>query len=153
MKITLKEEKGAEKELIIRCESVDNEVREIISLLSLKNKRIAVLDGTATKLIDPFSVMYCESVDSNVFAYTKEEVKKTVYSLREIESAFSSLGFFRCSKSMVMNICFISGLKSISNGRIIATLSNGERIVVSRKYAKELRKKLIAKGGLNYERI
>jgi len=146
MKITLKEEKGAEKEVIIRCENVDDEVRDIMSLLSLKNKKMAVLDESATKLIDPFLVMYCESVDSNVFAYTKDEVKKTVYSLSEIETAFSSLGFFRCSKSMIINIYFIFGLKSIANGRIIATLSNGERIVVSRKYSKELRKKLIAKG-------
>lgn len=51
-------------------------------------------------------------------------------------------GFFRCSKSMVINIYRINKLKSMSGNRIDVTMDNGEHVIISRRYAKELRSTL-----------
>ena len=50
--------------------------------------------------------------------------------------------FFRCSKSMIINLNRVSALKSLSSNRIDATLENGEHIMISRRYASDFRKLL-----------
>ena len=53
--------------------------------------------------------------------------------------------FFRCSKSMIINIDKVERLKSLSSNRIDATMEGGEHILISRTYASEFRR--ILKGG------
>ena len=50
--------------------------------------------------------------------------------------------YFRCSKSMIINIYRISRLQSESGGRINAVMENGEHVIISRSYAKEFRRVL-----------
>jgi DNA-binding LytR/AlgR family response regulator len=96
-------------------------------------------------LFSPGDVLYLESVDKATFAYTNVAVMKIAYSLNDLELRFSEQGFFRCSKSMIVNIYQMDSLKSESGNRVLATLTNGEQVMISRHYAKELR--AILKGG------
>jgi len=142
MKIRVIEEPGAQKELIIRCEAVDDQIRKLLRLINAQNKRIVANQGSETRILDPASVLYCEYVDRGVFVYTAQEVLPTDAALAEIEREFSDQGFIRCSKSMVVNIKRIAALRSDNGGRIIATIDNGEKIIISRHYAAALREKL-----------
>lgn len=142
MKVTLRQEAGAEREIIIRYDAMDDEVRAVLELLSLRDQRLAVSDRGTLRLIDPPEVLYCESVDDHTYVYTAAGVYGVGQSLTAIADAFARLGFFRCSRSMVVNLTAMETLKSAANGRIIATLVNGERILVSRRYAGELRDRL-----------
>ena len=86
-------------------------------------------------------IYYFEAVDDKCFAYTKDtclEIKNRLY---EIEQSLD-YRFFRCSKSMICNIKKIKSVKAESNARLRATLLNGEIVVISRSYVKELKKKL-----------
>ena len=65
MRVTLQTEPGAQKEILIRCPEVDDEVRAVLSLLSLRERRLAVEDGGALRLLEPSQVLYCESVDDH----------------------------------------------------------------------------------------
>ena len=56
------------------------------------------------------------------------------------EERFARDGFFRCSKSMVINVCHVDRLKSESGNRIDAQMGNGEHVMISRRYAKALRR-------------
>lgn len=142
MKVTLKQESGAANEIILRYDAMDDDIRAVLELLSLRNKRLAVEDGGSLRLIDPSDALYCESVDEHTYVYTTAGVYGVGQSLTSIADAFAGLGFFRCSKSMVVNLHALASLKSGDNGRIYATLKNGERILVSRRYAKSLRDRL-----------
>ena len=142
MKVTLRQEAGAEREIIVRFDAMDDEVRAVLELLSLRDQRLAVSDRGTLRLIDPPEVLYCESVDDHTFVYTASGVYGVGQSLTAIADAFSRQGFFRCSRSMVVNLTAMETLKSAANGRIIATLVNGERILVSRRYAGALRDRL-----------
>ncbi len=59
--------------------------------------------------------------------------------LNALEYHFRTQGFFRCSKSMVINIYRISYLESKPGNRIDAMMDNGEHVIISRRYASGLR--------------
>lgn len=138
----------SEPEIIIHCREVDDRVNKILSLLDIQKKKLLGVAEQKEYIIEPTEVLYCESVDGIVYIYSKEQVLKTIYTLNEIEAVFSGAGYFRCSKAMVINIHAIKSLKSELGNRIDAGLLNGEHIIISRHYAKQLRAILKEAGSL-----
>ncbi|HEX3021969.1 MAG TPA: LytTR family DNA-binding domain-containing protein [Lachnospiraceae bacterium] len=137
-----------EPEIIIRCKEMNEQVQKLLSILDMQRKKLLGFANQKEHLIEPFDVLYCESVDGVVFLYVKEQIYRTAYTLSEMEAAFDQIGYFRCSKSMVLNIHAIKSLKSELGNRIDATLINGEHIIISRHYAKTLRAILKEAGSL-----
>ena len=139
MKLTLEQITEGIEEIIIRyrerTESLDNLIRSI----EQRGEKILAVNESGKILLTPSDVLYLESVDNTVFVYTDNEVGKTSLTLAVAEEAFASEGFFRCSKSMVINIYRISYLKSISGNRADVTMDNGEHVIISRRYVKALR--------------
>lgn len=99
------------------------------------------------ELLAPSEILYFESVDGSCYAYSKEGEFRVKPGLGEIIDCYAASGFFRCSRTMVVNIYKMERLKSQSAGKIMATLVNGEQVLISRKYAAELR--TILKRGRN----
>lgn len=138
MKVTIEEMPGAELEIILRCPVADERVRSLAArLTALSEERIAVRAGEEIQLLEPDKVLYAEAVEGSAFVYTEDAVWPTRLTLSEMENM--SEGFFRCSKSMVVNLRRIERLRSGLNGRLIATLANGEKILISRHYAAPIR--------------
>lgn len=139
MKISVEEGSGAGKEIIIRCDKVDEEIREIIAILSNYGAKLPLRKNEEIHFLKPGEILYFEYVDSQVFAYTASDVYRTGSSLAQLEKNLPENLFFRCSKNMLVNLNEISSLKSILSGRILATINNGEKIIISRRYASLLR--------------
>lgn len=68
-----------------------------------------------------------------------DKIYETEMKLYELEEQY---GFFRATKSCVLNLKFIRSLKTDFNRRIKVTMENGEQIIVSRQYAEELKNRL-----------
>jgi len=85
-------------------------------------------------------------VDERLFAYTKTRALQVAMTLGEAENLLSQSGFFRCNKSMVLNVNRVSAVKSEMGNRINATLDNGEHVIISRHYARAFRE-LLQRGG------
>ncbi|MBQ6796470.1 MAG: LytTR family transcriptional regulator DNA-binding domain-containing protein [Clostridia bacterium] len=64
------------------------------------------------------------------------------YPLAQLEQILSTVNFFRCSKSVIININKVKKLKSLASNRIGATMCSGEHIMISRTYASDFRKRL-----------
>lgn len=62
--------------------------------------------------------------------------------MAELELIFTQSSFFRCSKSMILQMNHINSLRSLSGNRIDAEMENGEHVIISRAYAVAFRKKL-----------
>lgn len=92
--------------------------------------------------IDPADILYLESVDDRVFVYTRETVARIDRTLSSFVTETDDESFFRCSKSMVINVNRVKTLKSLSSNRIDATMESGEHIIISRRYAAEFRRLL-----------
>lgn len=145
MKVSIERIAGGEEEIIIRCKEITEEILALRYSLENRESRIEgiMTDGSGqVKLLELESIYYFESVDGVVFTYLEEGVCRIRESLQEILSCYEAEGVFRCSRTMVVNIYKMEQLKSEPGGKILATLSNGERIMISRKYAGELRKRL-----------
>lgn len=88
-------------------------------------------------------IFYVESVDKKVFVYCEKEVFRNNYRLYELEELLSRAGFVRVSKSVLLNVEKLIGIKTLVNSKLEAKLSNGESVYVTRKYLKDIRSELI----------
>lgn len=139
MEIRLEQIVEGKEEIIVRYKEMTNELSSILSLIRNQEKKIIGLLNEEKYLLSPEEIYYVESVDNIVFIYTYDEVYRTLYSLNELENQYGKKGFFRCNKSAIINVYQIASLKSEVGNRIDATLNNGEHIIISRRYSKELR--------------
>ena len=142
MKYIVEQIPDGEDELILRYQKLTQEVESILNFInSAQRKLVGLKDGTQI-IIDVPQILYIESVDRKTFVYTAEDVCQVEFSLVQLEQILNTINFFRCSKSMIINIDKIVQLKSLASNRIDATLRNGEHIIISRTYASEFRKRI-----------
>ena len=132
-----------EAELVdIRCHEETDSVREIAAFVRSRQGQLSgALDGRQYNI--PVSeIMYIESVDSRTFIYTSQKVYESRQRIYELEENLKPKHFLRISKSSLVNLMKIISVKPALGGRFSAVLSNGEEIIISRKYVSELKKVL-----------
>ncbi|MDD6394736.1 MAG: LytTR family DNA-binding domain-containing protein [Firmicutes bacterium] len=139
MKVTLNQIEKGEDEVIINYLEMTEEVEDIVRVASGGDEKIPCSRDSIKCMVAVRDILYIESVDRETFAYTSNDVYKIPLPLNNIEAAYAHRGFFRCSKSMIINIYRVSELRSEAAGRIDAKMENGEHVIISRKYAKALR--------------
>lgn len=142
MKITIEVPKpGQEDEIIVRCADLDERLLKMIQALRTEDKLTGYIEDKIVKL-SLKEIYYFEAVDNKVFSYTAKETYEIHKKLYEIEQEFAHTDFLRISKSGIVNVSKIAYVKPIFNGRFEAKLKNEEKIIVSRQYVSELKKKL-----------
>lgn len=129
-------------EILISCSHLTPEIERVLATLRILDKQITAKKGEETYLLEVSKVIYLESVDRRTYVYTLEEVYESSLKLYELEQQLEEYGFFRVSKSCVIQLRYIRSLKADINRRIRVTLENGEQIIVSRQYAERLKQKL-----------
>lgn len=139
MKVRLEEISHGQEEVIIRYKQMNASIEAIIDLVQANHEKILVSSERGSHFLLVDDILYFESIDGNTFAYSKNAVYQVNQTLRDLVQTYGKKGFFRSSKSMVLNIYRIDSFKSQSFGRIEATLDNGENALISRKYAATLR--------------
>ena len=142
MRIDLKHVETPEEEsAVISVMNVTDSVRGAIDLLENQCRTVPVQADGKTMMCRTDQIYYIESVDKRSFVYTKGGCYETKYRLYELEELLDSR-FLRSAKAMIVNIRKIRSVKSELNGRMRAELLNGEQIIISRGYVKELKEKL-----------
>ena len=143
MKITILEKQpGEEDELILKCDSLDENLTKLINQFKGgKGKMNFYKDGKIV-FIEPEDVLYYESVDDTVFAYTKDCVYETKSKLYQLENDLPANVFFRANKAVIVNLDKIDSLAPIFGGRFEAVLQNGYKVVISRNYLNTLKELL-----------
>ena len=143
MKIIVDEDQSLDHvEVIFRTPRIDADVIEAISRLRLFDQKLTGQAEGVTHIVSAKDVLYFESVDKKTFFYTADKVFETQMRLYEIEDRLANCGFVRIGKSIVVNLKEVASLKSDVAGKMIATLSNGERAVISRAYTPLVKQKL-----------
>lgn len=142
MKIRMEQIKDGEEEVILRYREKTREIEELLAYLNKRSRTILCKKDGEDVLVSPRDVIYLESVDGTTYVYTESDVLQAGLSLAGAEAEFAGSGFFRCSKSMVINVYHVERLKSEAGNRIDAQMTGGEHVIISRRYAKALRKLL-----------
>lgn len=143
MKVTILEKKADEEdELIVKCDYLDESLTKLINQFKTgKGKMNFYKDGKIV-FVEPEEVLYFESVDDTVFAYTKDSVFETKSKLYQLEEELPASIFFRANKAVIVNLDKIDSLAPVFGGRFEAVLENGYKVVVSRNYLSTLKELL-----------
>lgn len=142
MKYTVQQISDGENELILRYLKITDEVEQVLNFMNSSNRKLIGRKDGSQVVVEPSDILYVESVDGRSFVYTKEDVVGVEFTLTQLEQILSATNFFRCSKSLIINIDKVRQLKSLASNRIDAAMCNGEHIIISRTYASAFRKRL-----------
>ncbi len=136
------EEDAPELTIAVTCRRLTPEIEKMLALLRMMEEKLTVKREGAVYLLDAEKVIYIESVDRRCFVYTKDEIYESDFKLYELEERLTECGFFRVSKSCLIQLQNIQSLRADINRRIRITMTNGEQIIASRQYADGLKKRL-----------
>lgn len=133
-----------EPEVIVRCAVVDDHIASIVAGLRMHDRKMTGDVDGEMRIVAVGEILYVESIDGRSFAYTGDAVLEMPLRLCELEERLVNAGFVKVARSCLVNLCRIAGLRPYVGGRLLARLDNDEEIVISRKYAGEIRKRLDA---------
>ncbi len=143
MKISINTDAGnTDTEIIINCLRLTPEIEKMIALLRMMDMKLTGRRDGEIYVIDISEVLYIDTVDGRTFIYTMNCVYETDMRLYELEEQLEDSGFFRSGKSCILNMRQIVSLKSDIDRKIRVTMSNGEQLLVSRQYTKQLKERL-----------
>lgn len=103
-------------------------------------KRQIIAYGTKKEMysIQLEDILYFEAVGDLVFAYTGDQVYEIKMRLYQVEETVQQSGILRASKSFLVNVRKIEKVRSVLNGRFMAVMENGEEVLITRHYAREV---------------
>ncbi len=142
MKYTINQITSGEEELILNYIKETPQVDRIIRFMESGEKRILGKREDDTVVVEVDEIFYIESVDDKTFAYTRDDTIRLDTTLIGIKDQLNDIRFFRCNKSMIVNVDRIERLRSLPSNRIDAVLQTGEHIMISRTYASDFRRLL-----------
>ncbi len=143
MKITIKQDATlSETEITILCRDMTPALREAIATLSLTDCTVTGSRDGETFFVPLGDIFYFEVVDGRVFFYDAHGMYETATPLYKLEEMCVGTSFSRISKSCMVNLRRVRSIKREGNSRLCATLTNGERLMVSRQYLPVIRERL-----------
>lgn len=134
--------RDTDEQVIIQCYETTETVKQIKEHVESMDSFIIGLEDQKSVRIPLHDIYYVESVDNKTFAYLNKRVITLEIKLYQFEEMAQEKGFIRISKSIVLNLHTVENAKSALNGRIILELDNAEKVMVTRHYVPELRKRL-----------
>ncbi|MCI8483383.1 MAG: LytTR family transcriptional regulator [Lachnospiraceae bacterium] len=138
MKVSMEQITEGQEEIRIRYRKMTPEIRRILKFL-YQSSEIPGKNEEGQYRLFPEQIYYFERVDDKIFACTKEAEYQVDWTLKEAEEKLKIYGFFRCSKSFVVNVHCIVSVKSEIGNRMDVRLDNEEHLIISRRYVKEFR--------------
>lgn len=143
MKIQVNESNTHEEiEIVINCKSINKDIEKVMAMLRVLDLKLTGMKDKETYILEASKILYIDTVDKKTFFYTEKEVYETPLKLYELEEQLVTSDFFRASKSCIINFNQIKALKPDIDGRLLVTMNNGERLMVSRQYALTIKQKL-----------
>ena len=118
-------------------ESVKSLVRKIESL----EVSFGVLADGGQLRIAMSDVYYIENVDRKAFLYTEKDVYRLNASMPEIEELVKDSDLVKISRTCIMNTSHMTGIRQLKNSHLEAALDNGEKLIVSRKYLHDIKRR------------
>ena len=143
MKITILETKPDEEdEIIVKCSFLDDDLTLLLNQLKNGSSKLNFNKDGKIILVEKKDILFFESVDDKVFAYTQDDALETKFKLYELEQILPAKTFFRANKAVIVNINKIKSLSPAFGGRFEAVLKNGYRVIISRNYVPKLKELL-----------
>lgn len=131
----------SENEIIVKCREENKVVKNILEYAKNNLETIVVSTEEQMYKVSILDILYFDSVDNKTFVYLEDNVYTYELKLYEIEETLYKNEFIRISKSCILNLNALKSVKRMINGRLIATLKNGEDVVINRSYVKSFKER------------
>lgn len=141
-----REKNLAEDYMDIHYREENAQIRGLFSYLDSMTAVVGKNDH-GERLLAVSEIYYCEIVDRKCFAYLEKEVYQIDYGLQQFLDSFHSQGMVRVSKSMCINIYFLSGIQADFNMKAKLLMKNGEVLQLNRSYKNDFYKFISALRG------
>ena len=149
MRLIMKENPNMrEPEVTIEYKELTSDVKKVSDYVRTVDKIITCKKENEEYSVPINEIYYLESVDKKGFIYTESEVYRTVQRLVELEKMLSGASFVRVSRSVVINVDKLKGIKNLPNSKLEAILVNDERVCVNRNYLNDIRDVLLRRNSL-----
>lgn len=144
MKVTLKENKSKNDiEVLIEYPEMSETVNRIERAIKSVDNAVRCLDDDGNICFVRVSdIYYIESVEKQIFVYTKDKVYRAELQLYQYAEKLYSYGFEQISKTCVLNINMLVSVKPIFNSKMEALLENGEKVIISRNFISTIKRRL-----------
>lgn len=142
MKLILKENPNVELTVTIEYPKQSSQLNRIIQKLKSEEKALVGSENGRDYKVFMSDIFYIESVDKRTFIYTRDMVFRSEKRLYQLENELKEYDFVKVSKNCLVNINELIHIKTLANSRLEAELSNGEKIIVSRTYIPEIKRKV-----------
>ena len=144
MKVTLKENKTkSDVEILIEYPEMSETVTRIERAVRSVDNAVRCLDDDGNIcLIRVSDIFYFESVEKQIFVYTKDKVYRAELQLYQYAETLYSFGLEKISKSCILNLNTLLSVKPIFNSKMEALLENGEKVLISRNFISVIKRRL-----------
>ena len=129
-------------EILIKYAKMNKDVERITAILQSVDTRIKCRLDDSDKLVNASDIYYFESVDKRTFVYCEQSVFRTESRLYQLAEDLAHLRFVQINKACILNINVLASIKPLLNSRMEATLKNGERLYITRKYLDNIKQTL-----------
>lgn len=126
-------------EIVIKASELTDEVNDLLNLIKGQST-ILVKRDNRNCLININDILYIDTIDEKTFVYLDDNVYEINKRLYELEIELSS-NFIRISKNTILNINKLDSVKALLNGKYEAYLINQEKLIISRHYVADFKKK------------
>ena len=140
MRVEQRQVKDQPLTVIVEYPEYDRSVDNLIS--KIKNMSISFTgksDGK-TVSIDISDIYYIENVERKIFLYSKKDIYRFDGTMSDIDSAIADTDLVRISRTCFINVSHLKEIMQMKNSHLEAVLDNGEKLIVSRKYLKDIKK-------------
>lgn len=143
MRLELEQDKTLDDIQVVICYPEQNELlNRVVWAVKSCEEKIQAMDREQRIMLNITDIYYFESVDKRTFAYCREKVYDIADRLYQLKNNLSRFGFVQVNKACLLNINVLSSVRSLINSKMEATLKNGERINMSRRYLPEVKEAL-----------
>src|SRR5690606_36790641 len=143
MKITLKEDKSLTESIIdITYNIFDQRIKRVVELVKTNGVQLKGEKEGRIHLMPSSDIYYIESVDNVSFLYSELDVFESREKLYSLNNQLKNTSFIQINKSTILNMDYLKSVSPLSNYRLEAQLDNGEKIIISRHYMKNVKQYL-----------
>lgn len=133
MKVIIRDPIIDEEDSITICvRSMTDNILRAINLIKSPSQ-LTVYSNNNAFILPITDIFYVESVDLKTFVYTEQTMYQAKLKLYEVEDLLNKTEFLRVNRQTIVNIRRIQNVSPAGSGRFQATLTNGEKVIVSRQ--------------------
>lgn len=143
MKLRLHQRQELEEtEIDIAYSRMTNRLSKMVGYIRQYTYMVETFWNGKSFLIPLDEILYFDTTDRKTFLYTNKQVYECRKALIEVENELSNTTVIRISKETLLNTTALVNVRPYPNHRLMAELSNGENLIISRKYISILQNRL-----------